>query len=466
MRLVDTVTIIGAGLAGCEAALQLACRGIKVRLHEMRPEKSTPAHKTNALGELVCSNSLKSLDQTSAAGTLKYELAAMGSFLIRAATEVAVPAGKALAVDRALFSERVTALVEGHPNIEIVHGEVDAIPPAPAIVATGPLTSDALSSALAGELGADFLSFYDAAAPIVMAESLDRSKVFAQSRYGKGDGDDYLNAPFDKEEYQAFVAELVSARRVIERDFERRELFAACQPVEEIARTGEDALRFGPLKPVGLADPETGKRPWAVVQLRAEDASLRSYNLVGFQTNLAFPEQERVFRMIPGLENAEFARFGVMHRNTFVDAPHALTGIFELPSRPGVHLAGQLTGTEGYCEAIASGLLAALAVCADLAGMELPRPPKECLFGALVDYALNPETADYQPMHVNYGIIPPFEKKIRNKRERYAAYARRAREHVAAYRRRLEEAGLFGPEVPAEMPALIARFVDEEDEAR
>ena len=405
------VTVIGAGLAGCEAALQLAARGVLVRLIEMRPERSTPVHKTGNVAELVCSNSFKSVDPETAAGSR-------------------VAAGGALAVDRNEFSAAVQRLIDATPNIEFVHEECTSIPEGPAIIATGPLTADALASQLAVELGSQGLAFYDAAAPIVEADSIDRSVVFAQSRYDKGGTADYLNAPFTKEEYEAFVDELVAARRVIEKDFERRELFAACQPVEE---AGRDALSHGALKPVGLTDPRTGRRPWAAVQLRAENAAATAYNLVGFQTNLRFGEQERVFRMIPGLENAEFSRYGVMHRNTFVDTPHVLTKTLAMPSRPEVHLAGQLTGTEGYLEAVASGLFVALAVYAELAGLAEPVLPRESLFGCLLAYATDPATADYQPMHVNYGIIDPVEPKIRNKRERKAAYAARAHAAIDAF---------------------------------
>lgn len=422
-----TVTIVGAGLAGCEAALQLAMRSVPVRLVEMRPGRQTPVHRTGDVAELVCSNSLKSKDPETAAGSLKYELAALGSKLLACAHGTQVAAGGALAVDRERFSAAVQALIDGEPLIELVREEVVDIPQGPAIIATGPLTSDALARAIADELGAEGLAFYDAAAPIIEADSIDRDVVFAQSRYDKGGSADYLNAPMNREEYEAFVTELVAAKRVIEKDFERRELFAACQPVEEVARTGVDALAHGALKPVGLTDPRTGRRPWAAVQLRAENAAATAYNLVGFQTNLRFGEQERVFRMIPGLENADFSRYGVMHRNTFVDAPHVLTRTLAMPARPDVHLAGQLTGTEGYLEAVASGLFVALAVYAELAGLDVPRLPVDSLFGCLVDYATDPATVDYQPMHVNYGIIAPIEPKIRNKRERKAAYARRAR---------------------------------------
>ena len=427
------VTIIGAGLAGSEAALQLAARGVPVRLVDMRPRVSTPVHRSAAPAELVCSNSLKSKDATTAAGCLKYELGVLGSQLLAAAWDTSVPAGGALAVDRTRFSHEVARMLDGSERIERVCSECVALPDGPAIVATGPLTSEALAAELQEACGAESLAFYDAAAPIVEADSLDRSIVFAQSRYGKGDGADYLNAPMNRDEYEAFVAELLAARRVIEKDFERRELFAACQPIEEVARTGTDALSHGALKPVGLTDPRTGARPWAVVQLRAENAACSAYNLVGFQTNLRFGEQERVFRMVPGLEHAEFSRYGVMHRNTFLDAPHVLTRALSLPGHPQLHFAGQVTGTEGYLEAVASGLFAALAVYAQLASVPEPHLPVDTLFGCLLDYATDPQTQGYQPMHVNYGILAPLEPRIRNKRERKAAYARRARAAADAF---------------------------------
>lgn len=427
------VDVVGAGLAGCEAALQLASRGVPVRLIEMRPARTTPVHKTGDFAELVCSNSFKSKDPESAAGSLKYELLALGSKLLAFALETQVAAGGALAVDRARFSALVRKAIESDPGIEVVREESTRLPEGHAIIATGPLTSDALAKRLFDALGAESLAFYDAAAPIIEADSIDRSIVFPQSRYGKGGGKDYLNAPFDKESYERFVDELVNARRVIEKDFERRELFAACQPVEEVARTGKDALSHGALKPVGLVDPRTGKRPWAAVQLRAENSACTAYNLVGFQTNLRFGEQERVFRMIPGLENAEFSRYGVMHRNTFVDAPHVLTKTLAVPDHPHIRLAGQLTGTEGYMEAVASGLYAALNVYAELNGSDEVVLPRETLFGSLLAYATDPNVVDYQPMHVNYGIIEPMEPKIRNKKERKAAYARRAHDAIDAF---------------------------------
>ncbi len=427
------VTIVGAGLAGCEAALQLAMRGVPVRLVEMRPVRQTAVHKTGAPAELVCSNSFKSMDQETAAGSLKYELTALGSKLIECARETQVAAGGALAVNRTEFSAAVKRLIDASPDIEYVCEECTRIPEGPAIIATGPLTSETLAEQISLELGSESLAFYDAAAPIVEADSIDRDVVFAQSRYDKGDTADYLNAPMNREEYEAFVTELIAAKRVIEKDFERRELFAACQPVEEVARTGLDALSHGALKPVGLTDPRTGRRPWAAVQLRAENAEQTAYNLVGFQTNLRFGEQERVFRMIPGLEHADFSRFGVMHRNTFVDTPHVLTKTLALPRRPQVHLAGQLTGTEGYMEAVASGLYVALAVYAELTGVPAPKLPHDSLFGCLLDYATNSDTQAYQPMHVNFGIIAPIEPKIRNKRERKSAYASRAHAAIDAF---------------------------------
>jgi methylenetetrahydrofolate--tRNA-(uracil-5-)-methyltransferase len=398
----------------------------------MRPGHMPPAHHTGALAELVCSNSLKSLDPDTAAGLLKHELRALGSIVLRAAEATRVPAGGALAVDRGRFSEFLTQRVEEHPLIELVREEVHALPDGPAIIATGPLTSPDLEAALTRLVGKE-LAFFDAAAPIVEAETIDRHVVFAQSRYDKGEGADYLNAPMNREEYEAFYDALVGARQATVKAFERRELFQACQPIEEVARTGRDALRFGALKPVGLTDPRTGERPWAVVQLRAENMAGTAYNLVGFQTNLAFAEQERVFRLIPGLANATFVRHGVMHRNTFVDAPRVLDQTLALKRDPRIRLAGQLTGTEGYMEAAASGLVAALNTWAAVSGAQPVVLPATTAFGALLAYATNPETADYQPMHVNFGIVPPLPERVRGKRERYAAYAERARTDLARW---------------------------------
>ncbi|HEY3318644.1 MAG TPA: methylenetetrahydrofolate--tRNA-(uracil(54)-C(5))-methyltransferase (FADH(2)-oxidizing) TrmFO [Coriobacteriia bacterium] len=427
------VTVVGGGLAGSEAAWQLAERGIRVTLAEMRPVASDPAHQTDRLAELVCSNSLKSDDPSTAAGQLKRELEALGSVVLACARATSVPAGAALAVDRERFAALVTHVIESHPWIALVREEVESVPEGDVIVATGPLTSDALAESLSALLGSERLAFFDAAAPIVEAASLDRSVVFAASRYGKGSGADYLNAAFGREEYERFIDALVSAERVHAKDFEPRELFQACQPVEEIARTGGDALRFGAMKPVGLTDPRTGERPWAVAQLRAEDAAGAAYNLVGFQTNLTFAEQRRVFRLIPGLASADFLRYGVMHRNTFVDAPRLLAPDLTLRAHPRVALAGQLTGTEGYLEAACGGLLSALGTYARIAGLPPVRLPAASAFGSLLAYATDPDTTPYQPMHVNFGIVPPLDPPVRGKRQRYAAYAERARKATAEW---------------------------------
>lgn len=427
------VTVVGGGLAGCECACQLADRGIPVTLHEMRPQTASPAHHTASLAELVCSNSFKSTRPDSAAGLLKEELSRMGSVLVSCARAAAVPAGGALAVDRARFSRLVEEQVAARPSIEVVRGEVRDVPEGPCVIAAGPLCSPALSERLLALVGGDALSFFDAAAPIVDASTLDMDVLFTQSRYGEAGGGDYLNAPLDRDEYEAFIDALVGAERVVLRDFERRDLFQACQPAEEVARTGRDAIRFGAMKPVGLTDPRTGRRPWAAVQLRAENAERSAYNLVGFQTNLTFAEQRRVFRMIPGLENAEFFRYGVMHRNTFVDSPRVLDATFRVPGTR-VRLAGQITGTEGYTEAIASGLLAALNTVADLAGADPVELPRTGALGSLVAYATDPATEGYQPMHANFGLVPPLsDGRRRSKRARYTAYAERALADLDAY---------------------------------
>lgn len=428
----DIVTVIGGGLAGSECALQLARRGVRVKLIEQRPEQESPAHHTGWLAELVCSNSLKSTKEDSAAGQLKWELGLMGSELLECARLTSVPAGGALAVDRDEFSRCVTERVLSSDNIELVRARADSIPEGPCVIAAGPLCADALFEDIARRVGGDRLSFYDAAAPIVDADSIDRSVIFMQSRYGNQGEGDYLNCPLNREEYEAFIEALVSAERVCSKDFEQRDLFCACQPAEEVARTGSDSLRFGAMKPVGLVDPRTGKRPWAAVQLRAENSAHTAYNLVGFQTNLTWGEQRRVFRMIPGLESAEFLRYGVMHRNSFVDAPHALDDTFAIPGTR-VRLAGQITGTEGYVEAIASGLLAALNVYAELKGAPAVKLPSTGSLGSLTSYATSPETVDYQPMHVNFGLFPPLENAPRNKEARRLAYVERARADLTDY---------------------------------
>ena len=453
----NPVVVIGGGVAGSEAALQLAKRDISVRLYEMRPSVQTVVHKTEYFAELVCSNSLKSTKPESAAGMLKAELKQLDSSLYYFACEHAVAAGGALAVDREAFARAITQAIESNPLIEVHHEEVDDIAhiakdASAVILATGPLTSDKLAAQLQEFTGVEHMAFYDAAAPIVMADSLDFDKLFIQSRYEDATENNvgyYVNAPFTQEEYDAFIDELVAADRVIAKSFETKELFSACQPIEEIARKGHDAPRFGTLKPVGLTDPRTGRRPWAVLQLRSEDRERQSYNLVGFQTNLTFGEQKRIFRMIPGLENAEFARFGVMHRNTFVNAPKLLDRSLRLvtpqASKLGVPLfvAGQLGGTEGYVEAIRSGLHAAIEVSAYLCQIETPSVPKTMAFGALLAYATDEATADYQPMHVNFGIIEPLETRIKNKGERYRAYACRGSDACEKYCEELQKLGLL-----------------------
>ncbi len=399
----------------------------------MRPVVPSPAHHTEGLAELVCSNSLKSADPASAPGMLKSELGSLGSLVLACAYAAAVPAGGALAVDRSRFSEAITVTLSAMPALSIVREEVRDLPDGAVIVATGPLTSPAFEPALSRLLGEGRLAFFDAAAPIVSGESLDREVCFAASRYDKGEGADYVNCPMDRVEYDTFADALVSAERVTLKDFETGELFQACQPIEEVLRRGRDAPRFGAMKPVGLTDPRTGRRPWAVVQLRPEDRSGNSYNLVGFQTNLTFAEQRRVFRLIPGLGSAEFLRYGVMHRNTFVDAPRLVTSDLAVRTEPRVRLAGQLAGTEGYLEAAAGGLVAALGTYAASIGAPPVRLPKETAFGSLLSYATDPETTEYQPMHVNFGLLPELDVAIRDKRERRSALAARGQAALAAF---------------------------------
>ncbi len=435
------LVVVGGGLAGSEAAWQAAERGVKVVLYEMRPRVSTGAHTTDRLAELVCSNSLGSNLPDRAAGVLKDELRRMGSLLLRIAEEVAVPAGGALAVDREQFAERVTNALQNHPNIEIRREEVTAIPEKPAIIATGPLTSPRLSRALEKLTGFEHLYFYDAIAPIVVADSINMEVCFRASRYGRGgEKGDYINCPMNREEYEQFVDALVNAERIELHDFEKPILegehgvragkgkfFEGCLPIEVLARRGRDALAFGPLRPVGLTDPRTGKRPYAVVQLRQDNLAGTLYNMVGFQTNLKFGEQKRVFRLIPGLENAEFARFGQMHRNTFIFSPALLLPTLQFRTRPDLFFAGQITGVEGYVGNIATGLLAGWNAARLLQGKQPLVLPRETMLGALCHYITHASEADFQPMKANYGILPPLSRRIRNKRERYAAYAHRAR---------------------------------------
>lgn len=429
-----TVTVVGAGLAGSEAAWQLAERGVSVRLFEMRPETASPAHSTSDFAELVCSNSFKSDDSATAAGHLKRELEALGSHIIRVARQHAIPAGAALAVDRFAFSQAITASLESHPRVEVIRAEVREIPDEGLVVlATGPLTSESLATDLTSLLGSGQLSFFDAASPIVELASLDDEHYFRASRYGKGGGDDYINCPLDETDYAAFYEALIAAERVERRDFEPDELFQACQPIEELARNGEGVLRFGPMKPVGLIDPRTGERPYAVIQLRSENASGTAFNLVGCQTNLTWSAQREVFSLVPALRNAEFLRYGVMHRNSFIDAPRALEQDLSLGIARDVFVAGQLAGTEGYLEAAGAGLIAALNAYARLTGRDAVVLPGTTCLGSLLAYATSPGTKKYQPMHVNFGLMPKLDPPVRGKRDRYAAYSARASRDIAAY---------------------------------
>ncbi len=423
------IQVVGGGLAGCEAAWKLAQAGYPVELFEMKPTQTSPAHQSEYLAELVCSNSLKADRLSTASGLLKAEMRLLGSLLLEVAQDCAVPAGGALAVDRDLFSQLVTHHIQSHPAIRLIREEVTGIPKGPVVIATGPLTSPALSQAIARRLGQGYLSFFDAASPIVTADSIDRSIVFAAARYGRG-GADYLNCPMNQQEYDRFYDALVSALGVEQKEFERQEfkLYEGCMPVEALAKRGRDALRFGPLKPVGFTDPRTGKRPWALVQLRQENLAATLYNLVGFQTNLRFPEQKRVFSQIPGLEQAEFARYGVMHRNTFLDSPRLLDHTFALREDPLTVFAGQITGVEGYMESAASGLLAAEQLIRRLEGRPLLTLPPETMLGALSRYISDSDVVDFQPMGANMGLLPPLPQRIKDKQERYEALALRGLE--------------------------------------
>lgn len=422
------INVIGAGLAGCEAAMQIASAGIPVRLYEMKPNKKSPAHKTNYFGELVCSNSLKAMRVESAAGLLKEEMRRLNSFLMQCADKCQVPAGGALAVDREKFAQLVTEGIQSQPLIEVVSEEITAIPESGiTVIATGPLTSDALAKAIEERFG-DSLSFFDAAAPIVTAESIDMEYAFTASRYERGGEDDYINCPMNKEEYERFYHALVSAERAPLHDFDvsNPKVYEGCMPVEVMAQRGEGTLRFGPMKPVGLIDPKTGHRPWAVLQLRKENAAGTMYNLVGFQTNLKFPEQKRVFSLIPALHNADFVRYGVMHRNTFLCSPKILNADFSVKENKNLFFAGQITGVEGYMESAASGILAGINAVRVLRGQPTLVFPADTMMGALSRYIADPTVKKFQPMGANLGILPELEKRPRDKRERAAAYAYRA----------------------------------------
>ncbi|WP_183359534.1 methylenetetrahydrofolate--tRNA-(uracil(54)-C(5))-methyltransferase (FADH(2)-oxidizing) TrmFO [Geomonas limicola] len=414
----QTVTIIGGGLAGCEAAWQVASRGVPVRLYEMKPVRFSPAHELPGLGELVCSNSLRGDSLENAVGLLKEELRRLGSLFMEAAEATKVPAGGALAVDRELFSAYLTEKIEGHPLIEVVREEITEIPAEGIVViASGPLTSSALAEEI-GRLAGNYLYFYDAIAPIVTAESIDYEKAFRASRYGKGDGDDYLNCPMDQEQYQNFVTELLNAEKVEPKSFEKVVHFEGCMPIEEMASRGPETLRFGPMKPVGLVDPRVGVEPHAVIQLRQENREASMYNLVGFQTKLTWPEQKRIFRMIPGLENAEFVRLGSMHRNTFINAPTLLEPTCRLKSDPRLFFAGQITGVEGYVESASSGFVAGVNAARQALGEPLTVPPAETAIGALAVHITNAEAAHFQPMNVNYGLFPALPGRVKKKEKR------------------------------------------------
>lgn len=423
----NKITVIGGGLAGCEAAWQIANRGIKTELIEMKPAKKTPAHKSDMLAELVCSNSLKAARVDSAAGLLKEEMRRLGSICLSAANQCSVAAGGALAVDRNEFSRIITEKIKSHPNITLKTETVTKIPTdGITVIATGPLTDGPLAEEISKLCEGGNLSFFDAAAPIVTAESIDMDKAFYASRYGKGT-DDYINCPMDKEEYTAFYNALITAESAPVHGFDRPvNVYEGCMPIEILAKRGEDSIRFGPLKPVGLRDPRTGHRPWAAVQLRRENAAATLFNIVGFQTNLKFPEQKRVFSMIPGLENAEFMRYGVMHRNSFINSPKLLNPDLSLRKDKNIFFAGQLSGVEGYMESAASGIVAGINAAACLNGKEPLILPDFTMTGALLSYICNPSVTDFQPMGANFGIIPPIEPHIRDKRERYAALSDRS----------------------------------------
>ena len=421
----SVVKVIGAGLAGCEAAWQLAKRGIQVELYEMKPQKMSPAHHSVDFAELVCSNSFRGDRLENAVGLLKEELRRLDSLILSCAEATRVEAGGCLAVDRGGFAKMVTEKIRNHPNITVIAEEVTQMPEGPVIVATGPLTSDAMSDAIGAYFGQDYLHFFDAAAPLVTAESIDMTKAWWQSRYDRGTPD-YVNCSMDKAEYEAFVTELVAAEEAEVHGFEDKNVFEGCMPVEVMARRGFDTLRYGPLKPVGLTDPNTGKEPYAVVQLRQDNSEGSIFNLVGFQTHLKFGEQKRVFSMIPALKNAEFVRYGVMHRNTFLQSPKLLDCYYADRRNPMVAFAGQMTGVEGYVESTASGFLAAIAMAAKVQGKDVPVFPKTTAIGALGHYISDESVVSFQPMNVNFSIIAPLEQRVRKKAEKNLAIANRS----------------------------------------
>ncbi len=428
--------VVGGGLAGCEAAWALAELGVKVTLYEMRPKVKTPAHQTDSLAELVCTNSFKSIDTSNAHGLLKAELRLLGSLLLMTADEVRVPAGSALAVDRVLFARLVTERVKSHRNIEVVCEEVTSLP-SPGIVATGPLTSDRLAAVVQERLGVTHLAFFDAIAPIVAVDSLDHDVLYRMSRYGKGGGEDYLNAPFDRERYYEFVEALGAAEQYEGHDFDKVPYFEGCLPVEEMARRGPDTLRFGPMKPVGLPDPHTGREPYAVVQLRSEDRAGQMWNLVGFQTRLKTGAQGKVFRMIPGLERAEMLRWGSVHRNTYLNSPAVLSAHLSALDDPRLMFAGQLVGVEGYTESLGTGILCGINLGRILGGDDPVLPPEETMLGSLLRYVHGADQKSFQPMNANFGLLPPLPHRVRDKKKKREALASRSLDAMSGFVARL-----------------------------
>lgn len=429
----ETATVIGGGLAGCEAAWALAERGVRVTLIEMRPVRTTPAHQTDRLAELVCSNTFKSTETSNAHGLLKAELRLLGSILLKCADEARVPGGAALAVDRAVFAQRATELVSAHPNVTVVREEATTLPD-PGIVATGPLTSGALAKTISEAVGGNALAFYDAIAPIVSADSLEFERLFKASRYGKGEGADYWNAPFSRDEYEAFIAALTAADQYPGHEFEGVPYFEGCLPVEELAARGKDTLRFGPMKPVGLGDPRTGREAYAIVQLRQEDQARQLWNLVGFQTRLRHGEQARVFRTIPGLAHGEFLRYGSIHRNSYLNTPQSLSAHLALRDRPTTLFAGQITGVEGYTESLGTGLLCGLNLARMLRGRPPLVPPPTTMLGALLAYLREADPNNFQPMNANFGLLTPLENVPRDKARKKALLAERALADMAVFR--------------------------------
>ncbi len=430
------ITIVGGGLAGCEAAHQISKFGLRVKLYEMRPEVKTPTHKTSLFGELVCSNSLKSDSLENASGILKKEMEYLDSIVIKCAYESRVPAGKALAVDRNIFSKKLTQIIEDNSNIEIIREEIKKLPKDkadPIIIASGPLTSDALSKGISNLTSSEHLYFYDSISPIIDSESIDYSKTFRASRYEENAEGDYINCPLNKEQYYELVDDLTHGEKIETHEFEKQIYFESCMPVEAICERGKDTLMFGPMKPVGLVDPKTGKRPFAVLQLRTENKEETMYNMVGFQTKLRYPEQRRVFRKIPGLENAEFLRYGSIHRNTYINSPELITKDLSLKSNENIYFAGQITGVEGYVESAAMGIIAGINASRKVLGHNSIQIPSETAIGSLIDYITTENKKSFQPININFGLFPPINKKM-NKKDKRELIGNRALKSLAEYK--------------------------------